>query len=46
MVNIKYEGNNKNIVTPIVNERILTTNISYINKILGINISKYYKYHI
>lgn len=38
-VNVVYEGTNKTIVTPIVDERILTTNISYINKVLGIDIS-------
>lgn len=39
MVNIVYEETNKKLVTPIVNERILTTNINYINKVLGIEIS-------
>lgn len=46
MVNIVYEETNKKIVTPIVNERILTTNINYINKVLGIDISINFKYII
>ncbi|CAD8133912.1 unnamed protein product [Paramecium pentaurelia] len=38
-VNIVYESNNKQVVTPVVDERTLTTNIQYINKVLGINIT-------